>query len=186
MKLVETDIPHGENEDDTSVEAPTPPRPEHRRVYVSLFLTLSVLAATVATVYTLFPKRDNELLTGAIDAHRDPGSLHIQSPNPSELDAWTIGVIGERIEWPMPDGDREVLGARAMRVLRRPAALVRYRIGQAEVTLLAMRARDAPPRRYRRANNGHVALSWRDGPWTFVAIGPSESEEAWRAGIGAR
>ena len=67
MKLVEPEIPHGDEE---VLEIPRPPRPERRRVYVSLALTLGVLAATVAAVYLAFPKRDNELLTEALEAHR--------------------------------------------------------------------------------------------------------------------
>lgn len=184
MKLVETDIPHGEAEAEVT-ERPRPPRPEHRRVYVSLLVTLSVLCATVVTIYTLFPKRDNEVLTSAIDAHRERDQFHTVSWGADQLDAWTIGVLGERVPWPMPDTGRELVATRAVRVLHRPAAMVRYEIAGNEVTVVAMRARDAPPRRYRRSDAGHVALSWRDGPWTFVAVGPSPAEDAWREPIGA-
>ena len=45
----------------------------------------------------------------------------------------------------------QVIGTWQIRILRRPAALVRFSIGEDEVTLMAMRAWDAPPRKYRRS-----------------------------------
>ena len=177
MKLVETDSPHGDEE---VPEVPRPPRPERRRVYVSLLLTLGVLAATVAAVYLAFPKRDNELVTAALDAHRERGPFQLERPSPAELKAWTVGVVGGAVPWPT---DLEVVGTWQIRILRRPAALVRFAVGDQEVTLMAMRARDAPPRKYRRHDGEELAISWRRGPWTLVAVGPVAEEQNWKASL---
>jgi len=184
MKLVETEIAVEGDDSDATSERPRPPRPERRRVYVSLFLTLSVLCATVVTIYTVFPKRDNELVTSAIEAHRERNRFQLVQPGLAELDAWTISVMGEPVPWPETGGPVQVLGTRAMRILRRPAALIRLRIAKQELTLLAMKARDAPPRKYRRSDDGELAMSWRLGQWTFVVVGPSDSEGEWREQVG--
>lgn len=173
MKLIETDSPHGDEE---VAEVPRPPRPERRRVYVSLALTGGVLAATVVAIYLLFPKRDNEALTEALEAHRSAGRYQLEKPTKAELAAWTVGVVGDQVPWP----DVEVVGTWQIRILRRPAALVRYRVGTDEVTLMAMRAWDAPPRKYRRVDGAELAVSWRRGRWTLIAIGPASSAERWK------
>lgn len=175
MKLVEPEIPHGDEE---VPEIPRPPRPEHRRVYVSLALTLGVLAATVAAVYLAFPARNNELVTEALEAHRRRGPFQLDKPSPAELKAWTVGVVGGSVPWP---SDLEVIGTWQIRILRRPAALVRFLIGGEEVTLMAMRAWDAPPRKYRRHDGDELAVSWRRGPWTLVAVGPADKADRWKA-----
>lgn len=175
MKLVETDIPHGDEE---VPEVPRPPRPERRRVYVSLALTLGVLAATVAAVYIAFPKRDNELMTEALEAHRHRGPFQLERPSAAELKAWTVGVVGGSVPWP---SDLQVIGTWQIRILRRPAALVRFAVAGEEVTLMAMRAWDAPPRKYRRQEGEDLAVSWRSGPWTLVAVGAAEHAERWKA-----
>jgi len=180
MKLVETDIPHGDEE---VPEVPRPPRPERRRVYVSLALTLTVLAATVLAVYFAFPKRDNELLHAALEAHREGGPFELEHPSATELAAWSVGVVGHKVPWPSGP-DLEVVGTRRLAVLRRAAALVRYRAGGGEVTVMVARARDAPPRRYRRTDGAELAVSWRRGPWTFVVVGESARAETWRRRFG--
>jgi hypothetical protein len=179
MKLVETELPHGDEE---VSEAPRPPRPERRRVYVSLILTLGVLVATVVAVYLAFPKRDNELMTEAIEAHRRRGPFQLEGPTAAELKAWTVGVVGDTVPWP----PGKVIGTWQIRILRRPAALVRFASGTGEVTLMAVRAWDAPPRRYRRQDGDDLAVSWRRGPWTLVMIGPATSAERWEAEFGVR
>ena len=177
MKLVETDIPHGDEE---VSEAPRPPRPERRRVYVSLALTLGVLAATVCAVYVAFPKRDNELLTEALEAHRQAGPFQLEKPSAAELKAWTVGVVGGSVPWPR---DLEVIGTWQIRILRRPAALLRFAVEGDEVTLMAIRAWDAPPRKYRRHDGDELAVSWRRGPWTLVAVGPAAQADRWKAAL---
>lgn len=181
MKLVETDIPHGDEE---VAEVPRPPRPEHRRVYVSLAVTMTVLVATVMAVYFLFPKRDNELLAAAFDAHREGGPYELDRPSEAELGAWSVGVVGHKVPWPESSG-LEVIGTRRLTILKRAAALVHYQVGADEVTLLVLRARDAPPRRYHRTDGSEQAVSWRRGPWTFVVVGPAEHAAAWRRSFGA-
>ena len=180
MKLVETDSPHGDEE---VPEVPRPPRPERRRVYVSLVVTLTVLVATVAAVYFVFPKRDNELLHAALEAHREDGPFELEHPTSSELAAWTVGAVGHKVPWPDAAG-LEVIGARRLHVLRQPAALVRYRTGGDEVSVVVLRARDAPPRRYHRQDGDELAVSWRRGPWTFVVVGTVEHASAWRKAFG--
>jgi len=180
MKLVETDSPHGDEE---VLEVPRPPRPERRRVYVSLALTLAVLVATVMAVYTAFPKRDNELLHAALDAHREGGPYELERPTDPELGAWSMGVVGQKVPWPDAPG-LQVVGTRRVQVLRRPAALVRYLAGQDEVSVMVLRARDAPPRKYRRADGEELAVSWRRGPWTFVVVGPGARAADWTRRLG--
>jgi hypothetical protein len=175
MKLVEPEIPHGDEE---VAEIPRPPRPERRRVYVSLALTLGVLAATVVAVYLAFPKRNNELVTEALEAHRNPGRFQLERPSAAELKAWTVGVVGGSVPWP---SNLEVIGTWQIRILRRPAALIRFSVGGDQVTLMAMRAWDAPPRKYRRHDGDDLAVSWRRGPWTLVAVGPAAHADSWKA-----
>jgi hypothetical protein len=181
MKLVETDIPHGDEE---VAEVPRPPRPERRRVYVSLALTLTVLAATVVAVYFAFPKRDNEVLTEALEAHREGGPFDLDHPSAGELAAWTVGVVGHRVPWPEREG-LEVIGARRLQILHRAAAVARYRAGGDEVTVMVLRAHDAPPRRHRRTDGDEAAVSWRRGPWTFIVVGPAAHAAQWRRMFGA-
>lgn len=180
MKLVETEVEHG---DEDVPEVPRPPRPEHRRVHVSLFLTFSILVGTVAAIYLVFPDRHNELLTVAVEAHRSGDDFELDQPTWGELRAWSLGVLGEKA--PFPDGDLVPLGARRLTILRRPAVLARYRAGDDAITVLLTRARDAPPRRYERRDGDLAAASWRRGAWTVVAIGPAESSDSWRRLAGA-
>lgn len=181
MKLVETDIPHGDEE---VPEVPRPPRPERRRVYVSLALTGTVLAATVLAVYFAFPKRDNEILNAALEAHREDGPYELDKPSAAELAAWTVGVVGHKVPWPQGSG-LEVIGTRRLQILKRSAALVRYRTGDDEVTVMVLRARDAPPRRHRRTDGAELAISWRRGPWTFIVVGEASHAAAWQERFGA-
>jgi len=182
MKLVETDIPHGDEE---VPEVPRPPRPEHRRVYVSLAVTLTVLVTTVVAVYVAFPKRDNALLTAALDAHGRGGPLQLESPTRDELNAWTVGVVGGEVPWPEEGEGRRVIGTWKVEVLRRPAAVVRYEVSGVPVTMVALRAWDAPPRTYRREDGDQLAVSWRRGPWTLVAVGPADDAARWKPQVAA-
>lgn len=181
MKLVDSEFEH--RTDDGDVERPSPPRPERRRVHVSLIVTMSVLVATVVLVYALFPKRDNELLEAALDAHLEPGSATLTRPSQAELDAWTIGLLGSAVPW--PEIEAEVLDARSRVVLRRNVAVVRYQIGQDTITLAACAARSSPPRTHRRTREGLYAVSWRRERWTFVAVGPAGTAERWAPVVGA-
>lgn len=181
MRLVDAEVVHG---DEDVPDVARPPRPEKRRVHTSLAVTFAVLVGTVATVYGLFPERHNQLLTATTAAHRDPGAFELETPTAEELAAWSLGVLGERP--PFPGGGMDILGARRMTVLERPAVLVRYAIGGDEVTLALLRARDAPPRRHLREHGDELARSWRSGSWTVVAVGPAASADRWLAAVGAR
>ncbi len=183
MKLVEADIPFSEDE---SKELTLPPRPEHRRVYVSFLFTFSMLAATVTTVYLLFPARDNELLTLAIESHQIPGEYELEKPGSAELLGWKTGVVGPSAPFPPPGPAADLLGVRSIKVLRRPVAMGRYRIGADEVSFFVMRAHDAPPRRFERQEEELVAISWRSGRWTLVAVGPAATRKKnWGRILGA-
>ena len=179
MKLVETDIHHAEDEGEVPGLS-TPPRPEHRRVYVSFLVTFSVLVATVATIYTVFPQpRDNEMLTVALAFHEDPGEFELTSPSRAELVAFGVGVTGRGAPFPEPRPDLEALGVRSLRIVKWQVTMVRYRAGDDEVSYLVMRAHDAPPRHHRREEDGLLAVSWRSGGWTLIAVGPVAEAARW-------
>lgn len=182
MKLVETDV---ELDNEDVPEVARPPRPEHRKAYVSLALTAAVLVATVALVYALFPKRDHEVIELAVAAHREPGELALTAPGPAELTAFTIGVLARPVPWPAAGDGVAIEGARRLSLLRRDAAMVRYRVGDAPVTLIAMVPWDAPPRVIVRDDGEERAVWWRKGPWTMIAVGPAAGDAAWRARVGA-
>jgi len=181
MKLIDSEFEH-QSDDEPSVVARRP-RPERRRVYVSLIVTLSVLIATVALIYGIFPKRDNELLDATIDNHRDPGEPGLTEPTRPELEAWTVGVLGRGVPW--PELDAELLAAHSFVVVRRKVALLRMRIGGDVVSLAVTLVRAAPPRTHRRVRDGLYAVSWRRKRWTFVAVGPEASAETWAGALGA-
>ena len=190
MKLVEADR-QGPGSVDNDAETTTPPRPERRRVAVSFLLTGSVLIGTVVAVYTIFPPRHNTLLTRSLELHRDPPALLLTRPSPVELSNWskTLFKSSDRpdrpIPWPMiaQASGVEIIGATSVTILKRTAALVRYRVGSSEktleMTLVVQRARDAPPRTLRQSDDTLSVVSWRNGRWTFVAVGPSQQKAIW-------
>jgi anti-sigma factor RsiW len=184
MKLVETDIHGPKDDEETPAPPPTPPRPEHRRVAVSLLLTVSVLVATAVTVYVLFPERHNLLMTEAIDAHGSDAAWELERPSDAELRAWSLALVGRGVPLPAAGNEVQVLGARSIQVLHRPTAVVGYQVGGDRITLVVQRAREAVPRRHRRVDEGLMAVSWRKGAFTFVAVGPEASAERWRAVLG--
>lgn len=179
MKLVESEVP-----DHPTGEAP-PPRPPRRRVAVSLLFTLSVLIGTVVVVFTVFPKRHNEILAIAVDHHREPEPAELSEPSLQELQAWTVRLFDEPAPWPAMEG-ASIDAAYALRIFKQPVALIRVRVKSESVTLMALQARDAPPRKRRLIDDALVAMSWRSGRWTFVAVGRAASAEAWRPVVGAR
>lgn len=180
MRLVDPEL-EGPPEVEEALPHPTPPRPEHRRVYVSFLFTLAVLVGTVVTVYTVFPARHNVVVTAAVEEHRRSDQpWQLTRPAPEQLATWALGVLGG--DAPLPAGD--VIGARSVEVLKRPAAVIRYRVGAAEVTLFVQRARDMPPRRVRKDDGDDHVEGWRAKKWTFVAVGPAASADAWKAALG--
>ena len=184
MKLVDTDQV-GPQEIEEAPPHATPPRPEHRRVAVSFLFTLAVLVGTVVTVYTVFPARHNVLVTTALAEHRRaPQEWELERPRPAELASWSIGVLGGRPPLPEASSGIDVVGARAIDVLDRRAAVIGYRIGGGDVTLIVQRAHDVPPRRISRDDGDDRVESWRDKKWTIVVVGPTSSVATWAPFLG--
>ena len=180
MKLVESDIP-----DKPTGELPKP-RPPRRRVAVSLLFTISVLVGTVVVIYAVFPKRNNEVLTIAIEHHKAPLEFDLRGPSRGELVAWSIGVHAKRVPWPALDDDVAVVGAYNTRIFRQPVSLVRLDVGGDPVTLMALKVRDTPRRRRKSVDGDLIAQSWRVKKWTFVAVGPRETRDRWRLVVRAK
>jgi hypothetical protein len=181
MKLVEAEST-GPVEGDAALV--TPPRLPHRRVSVSLLFTLTVLIGTVVTIYAMFPARNNVLVTEAIERHRDTNpTWDLAAPNPAELRAWMIGVVGKDV--PLPGEGTTltpaVIGAQRLRILNRAAALVRVRVGDDDVTYLVQHARGIAPERSERQDGPLRAVAWRKGPFTVVVVGPDATAPRWRA-----
>jgi hypothetical protein len=185
MKLVEAESTGPVEGDDAQV---TPPRPPHRRVSVSLLFTLTVLVGTVVTIYAMFPARNNVLVTEAIERHREPNPVwDLSAPNPAELRAWAIGVVGK--DAPLPgegtSATSTIVGARRLEILNRAAALIRLRVGDDDVTYLVQHARGIAPERSERQDGTLRAVAWRKGPFTIVAVGPDATASSWRAALHA-
>ena len=186
MKLVETDTagPRGAEEvEDETVQ--TPPRPEHRRVSVSLLFTIAVLVGTVVTIYKVFPERHNALMTAALEAHHADAEFELAGPSQSQLVAWSTALLGKDVPWPALEPDVEIVGVRALTVLNRSAAMVRYRIGGDPVTVVVQQPRDTPPRKHHRRDGDDLCLSWRAHKWTFIAVGPVSGAHRWAQFFGA-
>lgn len=175
MKLVETEIEHITDEDP---ERPSPPRPERRRVYMSLAVTLTVLIATVITVYVTLPPRHNTIIEAVIAENASSDEeLDLTKPTAAEVRAWSVGLFGPGIPWP-ETGDT-IIGARSFTVLRRKVGIVHYQIAGQRVSLAVTRARDAPIRTVRVRDDGRRAIKYRRRKWTFIAVGPEASADAW-------
>jgi hypothetical protein len=174
MKLVEAEA-EGPIEGEDAVV--TPPRLPHRRVSISLLFTLTVLTGTVVAIYLAFPARHNVLLTEAIAQHQPEQAWDLTGPTPAELRAWAIGLMGK--DAPLPG--IAPIGARAIEVLDRPAALMRFAIGGDEVTYLVQRSRGIFPARTERVEGELLAIAWRKGKFSCVVVGPKATAPAWRA-----
>ena len=183
MKLVDAEITQ---DIEGAPDIPRPPRPARRRVYTSLLVTLTVLIGTVAIIYAVFPNRNNELLTWAVQAHLDTSEPDLVSPSGTEIRAWSQGIFGESVPWPEVDASLVPISAKVVRVFKRDLALVRYQFGDAVVSMSFWRARDAPPRTLRRSEDGLYIVSWRRKRFTCIAIGPEAGKEAWIKRLGAR
>ena len=157
MKLVEAESTGPVEGDDAIV---TPPRPPHRRVSVSLLFTLSVLIGTVVAIY--------HGVSGAPQRARDRGD---RAPSRAaaawDLAAPTAGASCARGRSassartsPLPAAS--AIGARRakLEVLDRHAALIRFTIGNDEVTL---------PRAAHAAGSRPSTPSDRDGDLRAVA-----------------
>ncbi|MEO6774257.1 MAG: hypothetical protein ABI467_14755 [Kofleriaceae bacterium] len=179
MNLVEAESTGPVEGDDPIV---TPPRPRHRRVSVSLVLTLSVLIGLVVAIYQVFPARHNELAKQALAHHLAPPVWDLAAPPPAELRAWLVGAAGK--DAPLPRAP--AIGAARIEVLDRPVALIRFEIGHDEVSyVVGHAARIAPEHTEDRVGELRV-VAWERGPFVFAAVGPDASAAAWLPIVGAR
>ena len=187
MKLVEADA-EGPAESSEAIARPTPPRPERRRVMVSLGFTIAILVGTVVTIYAVFPARHDHLATAAVEEHRKDGDFELTRPAPAELRAWSLALLGGSAPLPAPTADVVTVGARRLTLLKQPVAVVRYRIGSDDVTFLVERLRDAGQRRLSRREDDLRVEAWRLALWTCAAVGPEASAATWmpRVGVPAR
>ena len=183
MKLVETDDADPSAHPEPPVRA-TPPRPEKRQAMVSLLFTVTVLVGTVVAVFTIFPERHNEILESTVAAHRNTAPWDVTAPDPTTLAAYIQGVLGEAPPLPAAGPDLVPIGARDLTILDRRAALVRYRLGNDEVSYLVQRGRDIPRRRESRKTGDVAVDAWRNGIWTCVAVGPAATQSTWGPRLG--
>jgi hypothetical protein len=158
----------------------TPPRPPHRRVSISLLFTLTVLTGTVVAIYMAFPARNNVLLTEAIAQHREAESWDLARPTLAELRAWSTGVVGK--DAPLPKVET-IVGARAIEILDRRAAVVRFTVDGDEVTYLVQHNRGIAPAHSERVDGDLKAIAWRRGKYISVAVGPDAATARWLAPV---
>ena len=158
----------------------TAPRPPHRRVSVSLLFTLTVLIGTVVAIYTVFPARDNVLMSLGVDRHADAAPRwDLTAPAPAELRAWMLGVLGG--EPPLPPAAATVLGARRIEVLKRPVAVTALQLGPDRLTYVVQHPHGIPPRSDARTESGLHAITFQRGAFTCVVVGPAATQATWRA-----
>jgi hypothetical protein len=171
MKLVESDAEGPQIEESIT----TPPKPEKRRVSISLLFTLGVLIGTVVTIYALLPARHNLLMTEAIAAHQqDPASFDLLAPSQGELRAWMIGAVGKDapvVQLP----DIAPVAATIVSIHRRNAAVVRYRLGIEMITVLVQHAKGWSPSQASRDDGSLHAEMRLAGPWTVVVVADKAS-----------
>ncbi len=182
MKLIESDA-EGPN---VEASITTPPRPEKRRVSISLLFTLAVLVGTVVTIYTLLPARNQILVTEAFAGHRrDSKTLDLVGPTEGELQAWIIGALGKQAPIYTMVGAVPV-AAGVITIHRRNASLVRYRVGAEEFTVLMQHAKGwAPESAERDDGDLHASLN-HIGLWTVVTVGAKSTMVTWLPTIHVR
>ncbi len=181
MKLIEADA-EGPS---LAPETVTPPRPEKRRVSISLLFTLAVLIGTVVAIYTILPARDNVLMSEAVAAHRrDAKTFDLIAPAPAELQAWAIGAIGKDAPQMALPGAVPV-AAGVIEIHRRNAALVKYRVGNDEITVLIQHAKGWAPKSNERDDGDLHASLKLVGHWSIVAVGAKATLAAWTPAFAA-
>ena len=178
MKLVEAEATGPVEGEDPIVTAP---RPLHRRVSVSLVVTLTVLIGTVVTIYWVFDARHNVMLTEAIAQHREVDDFELKAPSPEKLGTWGLGMVGERL--PMPPSTIPIIGARRIEVLNRRTAVIRLKIGDDEVTYLVQHAKGIVPEQTERTDGDIRAVQWLAGVFICAAAGPDASSKTWRTAL---
>jgi hypothetical protein len=178
MNLVEAESTGPVEGDDPIV---TPPRPRHRRVSVSLVLTLSVLIGLVVAIYQVFPARHNQLAMQALGDHRAPPAWDLTAPAPPVLRAFLIGAAGK--DAPLPNAP--AIGATRIDVLDRHAALIRFKIGNDEVSYVVGHAARIAPEHTEDRDGDLRVVAWERGPFVFAAVGPEASAATWLPIVGA-
>ena len=179
MNLVEAEATGPVEGDDPIV---TPPRPRHRRVSVSLVLTLSVLIGLVVAIYQVFPARHNELAQQALARHREPPAWDLPAPSPDQLQAFLIGAAGKGA--PLPKAD--AIGASRIDVLDRHAALIRFKIGSDEISYVVGHAARIAPEHTEDHDGDLRVVAWEHGPFVFAAVGPDATAATWLPIVGAK
>jgi hypothetical protein len=159
----------------------TPPPPRHRRVSVSLVLTLSVLIGLVVAIYRVFPTRHDVLAHEALTHHRDPPAWDLPAPSPSELHGLLVGAAGK--DAPLPAA--RAIGASRIEVLDRHAALIRFRIGGDDVTYVVGSAARISPKHSEQHDGDLRVVEWEQGAYVFAAVGPDATAATWLAAVGA-
>lgn len=182
MRLVDAEITQ---EVEETSEFSRAPRPARRRVYTSLLVTLSVLIGTVAVIYTIFPNRQDEVLTAVMEAHSKVDAAAMTNPSGLEIRAWSVGLFGEIAPWPEVGDGLVPTSASVLQIFKRPLAVVRYDLAGERVSMAFWRARDAPPRTHRRTEDGLYAVSWRRKRFTCIAVGPAGTKDTWAPRFGA-
>jgi hypothetical protein len=184
MHLVEAESTGPIEGDDALVTAPQLP---HRRVSISLVFTLTILVTTVVAIYLSFPPRNTVLMTVALERHRDSSPAYsITNPNPSELRAWAIGVVGKEPPLPPTSSKIAVLGGREVEVLGRRAAVIDLSVEGEPVTYLVQYTRVISPHHSDTVESDLRAVAWRRGVFTCVAVGRDEVAKSWAAALDAR
>lgn len=161
-----------------------PPRPERRRVSTSFLFMMIVLVGMVAAIFTLFPKRQNLLMSEAIAAHQAPPAWQLAAPPLGELKAWWLGMFGDKVKLPAIANGVVPLGLAHKTLHRRATAVARVRAAGSEVTLLMQRTPGMAPRHKERTVGELVAIEWAVGPWAYVAVGPGAAAATWRPLLG--
>lgn len=176
MKLVESDA---EGPTLQPEEVVTPPRPEKRRVSISLLFTLTVLIATVGAIYSLLPARNGVLVTEALAGHvAAPASFDLTSLTQGEVNAWLVGALGKGVPQ-IVETNATPMAAKTISIHRRNAAVVRYRIGGAEVTYLVQHAKGWAPHAAQRAEGQLRAELGTFGKWTVVAVSGRDDKQSY-------
>ena len=123
-----------------------------------------------------FPARHNVLLTQTIALHKeeDP-TWDLTTPTAGELRAWSIGVVGKGAPLPaeIPIGAREIV------ILDRRAALLRITVGADQITYVVQHAAGIAPARSERTDGDVLAVAWRRGKFSWVAVGPAATSASW-------
>jgi len=180
MSLVEAESTGPVEGDDPIV---TPPPPRHRRVSVSLVLTLSVLIGLVVAIYQVFPARHNVFAQEALAHHREPAAWDLPAPSTPELRAWLVGAVGPGA--PLPTSNLTAIGATRIDVLDRPAALIRLKVGADEVTYVVGRAGRITE--HVKITDGDLRIvEWAKGAFVCAAVGPDATAATWLAAVGAK